>query len=204
MRRKKSPKSNGHGAFSSIIQEEEEGEEEDYDDLDDMYTDPDGYSDHGPQKEASVSGISYQYQPPFEQHPPASRPVPKVASSTLTSFKEASHSHDRPAAAGLPVLPDPDASRTFNFATGRMTAVFELPHPQRLAAEPLLWSHGAGLQHAQRAFYGKLRPARERIHWAFNPQKDPRVGSLMQWIGAMSDRLAMLGVSPMTPSRVTQ
>ncbi|KAI0337550.1 hypothetical protein BDW22DRAFT_1339557 [Trametopsis cervina] len=76
-----------------------------------------------------------------------------------------------------------------------MTTVFELAPPrQGMGENTFIWSNGAGLQYAQRALYSRQRPAKERIYWAFNPQNDPRVASLMRWIEAMTNGLATIGL----------
>ncbi|KAI0695730.1 hypothetical protein BC835DRAFT_1272884 [Cytidiella melzeri] len=77
-----------------------------------------------------------------------------------------------------------------------MTTVFELSPPrQGLGENAFIWSNGAALEHAQRALYSRRRYAKERIYWAFNPQNDPRVASLMRWIEAMSNGLATIGLT---------
>lgn len=171
-------------------EDEEDNEEEDYDNLDDMYTDPDDHEDRSKRK-TTHSGISYQYQSPPGQSAAAwgggaSLPVP-------AQFLQ--HPDGRTTTHNTPPLPNPDSSQTMNFAAGRMTTVFELAPPrQGMGENTFIWSNGAGLQYAQRALYSRQRPAKERIYWAFNPQNDPRVASLMRWIEAMTNGLATIGV----------
>ncbi|KIJ56655.1 hypothetical protein M422DRAFT_62607 [Sphaerobolus stellatus SS14] len=55
-------------------------------------------------------------------------------------------------------------------------------------------SGGIALEEADMAFYNHKRPADTRIYWSFDPKKDPRVHSLLTWIGAMGHALATLGV----------
>lgn len=50
------------------------------------------------------------------------------------------------------------------------------------------------LEPAMRALYSSERLARNRIHWLFDPQKDERVSSLLDWIQKMQYGLANLGV----------
>lgn len=57
-----------------------------------------------------------------------------------------------------------------------------------------LGSGGSALEAADRALYSPQRPASERIHWMFSPEKDDRVASLLDWIQIMSYALAPLGV----------
>ena len=76
------------------------------------------------------------------------------------------------------------------------TTVFELAPPRNgLGENAFVESHGVALIPAERALYSRERPAKERFRWGFNPDKDPRVGSLIRWIGAMSSGLATIGVS---------
>lgn len=55
-------------------------------------------------------------------------------------------------------------------------------------------SKGAALMSVQHAFYGQSRRAKDRIHWAFPPDKDERVASLLSWIQAVSYGLGSFGV----------
>ena len=55
-------------------------------------------------------------------------------------------------------------------------------------------SKGAALAPVQRAFFSKSRPARQRFHWMFPPDKDERVASLLGWIQAVSYGLGTYGV----------
>lgn len=55
---------------------------------------------------------------------------------------------------------------------------------------------GSAVKPASKALYSRRRPPKERIHWKFNPDKDERVYALLDWVGAMSTELAVLGVSP--------
>ncbi|EIW61940.1 uncharacterized protein TRAVEDRAFT_163588 [Trametes versicolor FP-101664 SS1] len=88
------------------------------------------------------------------------------------------------------------ASKTMKIATGAIsTTVFELPPPRNGVGEAgFVDSQGAALASAERAMYNRHRPAKERFRWGFNPDKDPRVRSLLQWIAAMSNGLATIGL----------
>ena len=55
-------------------------------------------------------------------------------------------------------------------------------------------SHGEALSAVNHAFFGKERKARERIRWAFPPDKDPRVSSVLDWIDAVEYSLGAYGV----------
>lgn len=55
-------------------------------------------------------------------------------------------------------------------------------------------SYGAALRQVERAFYATARPAKNRFHWMFPPDKDERVASLLAWIQAVSYGLASFGV----------
>ena len=56
-------------------------------------------------------------------------------------------------------------------------------------------SKGAALEPVQRALYSNTRPAKNRFHWMFPPDKDERVESLLSWIQSVSYGLATFGVS---------
>lgn len=87
-------------------------------------------------------------------------------------------------------------SKTMDMATGKMTTVFELTAPHNgMGENTFVDSHGLALQYAERALYSRSRPTKERIHWSFNPNKDPRVSSLLRWIDAMANGLVTIGVS---------
>ncbi|KAI0765509.1 hypothetical protein BC629DRAFT_1253961, partial [Irpex lacteus] len=75
------------------------------------------------------------------------------------------------------------------------TTVFELSPPrQGMGENTFVWSNGVGLQHAQRALFSRRRLAKDRIYWAFSPENDPRVSSLIRWIEAMANGLATIGL----------
>jgi hypothetical protein len=57
-------------------------------------------------------------------------------------------------------------------------------------------SKGKALEPVHRAFFGKERLARDRIHWMFPSDKDDRVASLLSWIQDVSYNLGGFGVSP--------
>lgn len=56
-------------------------------------------------------------------------------------------------------------------------------------------SRGAAFEPVSRAFFGKERLARDRIHWTFDPNKDERVSSLLTWIQTMHYNIGAYGVS---------
>jgi hypothetical protein len=60
--------------------------------------------------------------------------------------------------------------------------------------EQFVDSYGAALEPALEALYSPKRLARNRIHWMFDPYKDERVSSLLEWIQEMAYGLATLGV----------
>ncbi|KZP12084.1 hypothetical protein FIBSPDRAFT_755480 [Athelia psychrophila] len=62
-------------------------------------------------------------------------------------------------------------------------------------------SHGAALGQVERAFYATARPAKNRFHWMFPPDKDERVASLLAWIQAVSYGLASFGLHKFLQSR---
>ncbi|KAJ2955755.1 hypothetical protein NUW54_g14716 [Trametes sanguinea] len=93
--------------------------------------------------------------------------------------------------------PNANASKTMKFATGQIsTTVFELAPPRNgLGETSFIDSHGAALRPAERAMFSRDRPAKERFRWGFNPDKDPRVGTLLRWIASTANGLAEIGVS---------
>jgi len=80
-------------------------------------------------------------------------------------------------------------------ATGRMTTAFDLMPPRNgIGENTFVPSDGQALMYAQRALFSRTRPAKERIFWSFNPDKDPRVSSLLRWVHSMSNGLAHIGL----------
>jgi len=68
---------------------------------------------------------------------------------------------------------------------------------QDFADTQIAESHGAALAAVEGAFFGRnSRMAKDRFHWMFSPEKDPRVASLLAWIGdeRVSYALGSLGV----------
>ncbi|KAI0660963.1 hypothetical protein C8Q70DRAFT_755607 [Cubamyces menziesii] len=92
--------------------------------------------------------------------------------------------------------PSPVASRTMKMATGQIsTTVFELAPPRNGMGElSFIDSRGAAIRPAERAFFNRGRPAKERFRWGFNPDKDPRVGTLLRWIASTANGLATMGL----------
>ncbi|KZT05534.1 uncharacterized protein LAESUDRAFT_655691 [Laetiporus sulphureus 93-53] len=81
-------------------------------------------------------------------------------------------------------------------ASGRSTTIFELAPPRNGFGEnQFVSSHGESLRYAQRALFGREHPAKRRIRWALDPDKDERVSSLLRWIHAMSNGLAIVGLN---------
>ncbi|CDO75605.1 hypothetical protein BN946_scf184858.g45 [Trametes cinnabarina] len=94
------------------------------------------------------------------------------------------------------IAPNANASKTMKFATGQIsTTVFELAPPRNGLGElTFIDSHGAALKPAERAMFSRDRPAKERFRWGFNPDKDPRVGTLLRWIASAANGLATIGL----------
>ncbi|KAI5125050.1 hypothetical protein M0805_007474 [Coniferiporia weirii] len=65
----------------------------------------------------------------------------------------------------------------------------------------ILDSDGNALALAHRALYSKSRLARNRIHWLFDPRKDERVSSLLDWVQKMHYDLAKFGFSKFLETR---
>ncbi|RPD67145.1 hypothetical protein L226DRAFT_452893 [Lentinus tigrinus ALCF2SS1-7] len=95
------------------------------------------------------------------------------------------------------------ATGTIPSLTGTMkTTVFELAPPRNgLGENAFVESHGEALKPAERALFNRDRPAKERFRWGFNPDKDPRVGSLLRWVAAMSNGLAAIGLQRFLETR---
>lgn len=179
-------------------------EEDEYQDEDDGWgdtEDEDGWGHgqgHGHDNNQRVrfsSNVSYAGTPSIASRTPSHGPAPASGASP-----------PRPHASSSPQMwaASPNSSRTMKMATGTFipsaatvkTTVFELPPPRNGFGEnAFASSHGDALLPAERALYNQQRPTKERIRWGFNPDKDPRVGSLLRWVAAMSNGLAEIGVS---------
>lgn len=62
-------------------------------------------------------------------------------------------------------------------------------------SEPsIIESYLIGLETAKRALYSRDRLAKDRIHWLFDPRKDQRVSSVLDWIDMWKYDLARFGV----------
>ncbi|KAH9943421.1 uncharacterized protein BXZ73DRAFT_87749 [Epithele typhae] len=82
------------------------------------------------------------------------------------------------------------------------TTVFDLAPPRNgLGENAFVDSGGEALVPAKRALFSPDRPAKDRFRWGFNPDKDPRVGSLLKWIHEMSNGLATIGLSQFLRTR---
>ncbi|KAL1946782.1 hypothetical protein VTO73DRAFT_14886 [Trametes versicolor] len=180
----------GWGERASTIPEEDEYDEEDEDDWGhDMGHDKGGYGwggGHAPNggRVRFSPNISYGSSP---------RARAQSAPSMHGVAQPQSGSQGNPQQFWAPAAM---ASKTMKIATGAIsTTVFELPPPRNGVGEAgFVDSQGAALASAERAMYNRHRPAKERFRWGFNPDKDPRVRSLLQWIAAMSNGLATIGL----------
>ncbi|KAI0771648.1 hypothetical protein BD413DRAFT_492913 [Trametes elegans] len=124
---------------------------------------------------------------------------PRKTSSHSAPGQSASAAPRRHSSQGNPQqfwTPTATASKTMKMATGSIsTTVFELPPPRNGMGEMgFVDSRGTALKPAERALYSRERPAKLRFRWGFNPDKDPRVGSLLRWIASTSNGLATLGL----------
>ena len=59
-------------------------------------------------------------------------------------------------------------------------------------------SKGAAFEYVTNAFFGNSRLARERIHWLFPSDKDPRVAAMLAWVQKLSYNLGTFGVRSFT------
>lgn len=57
-----------------------------------------------------------------------------------------------------------------------------------------LESRGAAFEYVTNAFFGNSRLARDRIHWLFPSDKDPRVAAMLAWVQKLSYNLGTFGV----------
>ncbi|KAI0081794.1 hypothetical protein K474DRAFT_1587043 [Panus rudis PR-1116 ss-1] len=80
-------------------------------------------------------------------------------------------------------------------AYGRAPGAFETTPVQVPTGQvPLIADSGRkAIKLAEKALFGRERPAKERIHWLFSPDQDERVTSMLKWVSIMSDALATLG-----------
>ncbi|KAI0068890.1 hypothetical protein BV25DRAFT_1866800 [Artomyces pyxidatus] len=62
-------------------------------------------------------------------------------------------------------------------------------------------SYGDGLRDAEKALFGRERKAKDRIHWKFPHDKDPRVRSVLEWIQTMSHGLGAFGLDKFLQTR---
>lgn len=186
------------GERASTIPEEDEYEDDGWGDTEDEQEDDWGQG-HGYDNNQRVrfsSNVSYAGTPSVASRTPSHGAAP--VSRTMPPRQRA------PSNPQLWTV-SPNASRTMKIATGTLsptpnttvkTTVFELPPPRNGFGEnAFASSHGEALLPAERAMYNQQRPTKERIRWGFNPDKDPRVGSLLRWVAAMSNGLAEIGVS---------
>ncbi|TBU21242.1 hypothetical protein BD311DRAFT_824920, partial [Dichomitus squalens] len=72
---------------------------------------------------------------------------------------------------------------------------------QLLLGLTIVSSHGEALKSAKCALYNRERLTKEIIRWGFNPDKDPRVGSLLRSVAAMSNGLAEIGLQQFLDTR---
>ncbi|KAI1786531.1 hypothetical protein LXA43DRAFT_54467 [Ganoderma leucocontextum] len=189
------------GERASTIPEEDEYEDDGWGDTEDE----DGWGQsHGYDNNQRVrfsSNVSYAGTPSNASRTPSHGPAPASGASPPRR-----HASSNPQMWAAP----PNASRTMKMATGTFsptpvtvkTTVFELPPPRNGFGEnAFVSSHGEALIPAERALYNQGRPTKERIRWGFNPDKDPRVGSLLHWIAAMSNGLAEIGLQRFLDTR---
>ncbi|KAI0832439.1 hypothetical protein BC628DRAFT_1309841 [Trametes gibbosa] len=175
----------GWGERASTIPEEDEYDQEEEDEEEDDWGDGLGHNNWGGPQPGNGR---VRFSP--------STSSPRQRSQSAPSMHGMGHPQPPPQPQGNPQqfwAPSPIASKTMKIATGSIsTAVFELPPPRGEIG--FVDSQGAALRPAERAMYNRDRPAKERFRWGFNPDKDPRVRSLLQWIAVMSTGLATIGL----------
>lgn len=181
------------GERTSTIPEEDEEYDEDEDGEWEEDEDDEWSPSHGNQRVRFSPNVDYAQSPSSAAR---ARPRHPPARASVTS---------PPRQAYQQVWTPSPISRTMKMARGGSissvsgtvkTTVFELVPPRNGFGEnTFVDSHAEALIPADRALYSRDRPAKERFRWGFNPDKDPRVGSLLRWIAAMSNGLATIGVS---------
>ncbi|KAA1466285.1 hypothetical protein DENSPDRAFT_831093 [Dentipellis sp. KUC8613] len=62
-------------------------------------------------------------------------------------------------------------------------------------------AHGEGIKFAERALFGRERKAKDRIHWQFPYDKDPKVQILMGWIEEVAPGLGAFGLNKFLQTR---
>ncbi|OSD04269.1 hypothetical protein PYCCODRAFT_139298 [Trametes coccinea BRFM310] len=194
----------GWGERASTIPEEDEYDDEEEDDDgwgDNMGGGDGGWGGAGPTNNGRVRfspNISYASSP---RHRANSMPVhPGAGAQQQQSWGGTPQAN--PQQFWTPA-PNANASKTMKFATGQIsTTVFELAPPRNgLGETSFIDSHGAALRAAERAMFSRDRPAKERFRWGFNPDKDPRVGTLLRWIASTANGLAAIGLQRFLESR---
>ncbi|KZT66026.1 hypothetical protein DAEQUDRAFT_768385 [Daedalea quercina L-15889] len=158
--------------------------------------------------------VSYQADYPGARAPPPPA-APTAPATDHASFHPSAAARPQTTlypSAGAPATPSayqssspwrpttlPSPSKTFAMASGSpeatQTMIFELQPPRHgLGENAFHTSRGHALMPAERALFSRSRPAKQRIRWSFNPDKDPRVSSLLKWVHAMSNGLATIGL----------
>ncbi|KAI0638205.1 hypothetical protein C8Q77DRAFT_1153873 [Trametes polyzona] len=189
----------GWGERASTIPEEDE-----YDDEDDE--DEDGWGHGGGGSWGHTNNGRVRFSPNISYSS-----SPRRRSRNAPSMRSTGGAQPHAPPQGNPQqfwAPLPTASKTMKIATGAIstgsisTTVFELPPPrQGMGENGFVDSQGAALKPAERALFNRERPAKERFRWGFNPDKDPRVGSLLRWIASMSSGLATIGLKRFLETR---
>lgn len=133
----------------------------------------------GASPSSSSDGLSYADDEP---------PAPPVKHHRLPPEED----YFSPKSPYTPVSP----SRTLTAAMGLTgTGYFTSPYGKDPQAHRFISSEGAALSPAYKALYSKTRRAKDRLHWAYNPDNDERVKSALWWIHGMAEGVGGLGVS---------
>jgi hypothetical protein len=187
------------------------------------------YHDHAEALNRLLSSSTHQPTPSHKSRPTSTRSQPKPHSRTSPrtqwpgtwavspSSDALSYADDEPPAPPvkhhkLPPQEDyftPKSPYTPVSPSRTLTAAMGLPGPKQFAspygkdpqAHRFLSSDGAALSKAHKALYSKTRGAQDRFHWAYNPDNDERVKSVLWWIHMMSEGIGGLGVRSCSPPR---
>ena len=187
------------------------------------------YQDHAEALNRLLSSSSHQPTPSHKSRPTSTRSQPKPHAHTAprtqwpdiwaapsTSSDGLSYADDEPPPAHpvqhhrLPPQEDYFApkspytpvspSRTLAAAMGLPSQTqFATPYGKDPQAHRFISSDGAALSTAHKALYSKTRRAQDRLHWAYNPDNDERVKSVLWWIHVMSEGVGGLGVGSRSP-----
>ncbi|EMD40716.1 hypothetical protein CERSUDRAFT_111298 [Gelatoporia subvermispora B] len=187
----------GWGDIQEEDEEEDEEEEEEYDEEEEEYAD-EGWGNEYAHRVRFTPSVAQSYE--SQHHAAASHYSPAQSTHRAQTYRPPTQSTSfSPAYAANARLAS--QARPYKFWAGPGSKTMEMATGNHFqvggangAAFPIIESQGVALDPARTALFGHTRPPKDRIHWGFNPEKDPRVGSLLRWIQEMSSSLGALGL----------